>query len=602
MYVRSGQGKCPRSSTGCERRRCIDPIFSGTALLQIFVIDRSHLPLYAGAGRCSTMVCFFRLASPGRGSRDDHHARQPRRCCDGLTRRETLKAGALAPGGGLQPARPAPGRGGPRRAGRPGKAKSVIVLYLLGGAATQDMFDLKPDAPAEVRGEFKPIATNVPGIQICEHLPLTAQWMHKAALVRSVNHKAGCHNSLPSYTGYEAMLADIITTARHLPAEHGLGLRVPASDEQRRLARLRLPAVLPRLGPGDPPPGPVRRLPRQALRPALHRVQPLRRQGRAAERPGYPQVLRGEPRLPDSTPGDGITLDRLNARRGLLEQLDDQVRRAEAQPALGTFDRTSSGPSSLLTSAKVKAAFDLDDEDPKLRDRYGRTLFGHSTLIARRLVEAGVRFVNVTWDCSGTGCKLDYDAWDTHTQELRHPQRVQPAVLRPDLLGAAGRPRRPRAARRDAGGGDERDGPHAEDQRQRRPRPLDVLLLGAASPARASAAARSTAPPTRRPPTSRTSPVSTGDICATIYHCLGIDPEMTVPDRTGRPDADRPRRPADPRDPGLRGAVSNYLRDSGQAGTVRWVRTRQSVAHAILGPRTTRWPLTSNPASRWDQA
>src|SRR5208337_5174234 len=91
---------------------------------------------------------------------------------------------------------------------RPGKAKSVILLYLLGGAATQDMFDLKPHAPDGIRSQFKPIATNVPGIQLCEHLPGMAQWMHKAAIVRSLNHKAGCHNCLPSYTGYEVPMPD----------------------------------------------------------------------------------------------------------------------------------------------------------------------------------------------------------------------------------------------------------------------------------------------------------------------------------------------------------------------------------------------------------
>src|ERR1700681_4127666 len=110
-----------------------------------------------------------------------------RRLCDGLTRRETLKAGALSLLGGAfnlpsllwaEQNRPAHVR--------PGKAKSVILLYLLGGAPTQDMYDLKPDAPERIRGEFQPIATNVAGIQISEHLPRMARWMHKTALVRTV--------------------------------------------------------------------------------------------------------------------------------------------------------------------------------------------------------------------------------------------------------------------------------------------------------------------------------------------------------------------------------------------------------------------------------
>src|SRR5579871_2728457 len=83
------------------------------------------------------------------------------------------------------------------------KAKNVIFVFLLGGAATQDMYDLKPEAPAEVRGEFRPITTSVPGIEVCEHLPRLAELAHQFAFIRSVNHKAGCHNCLPCYTGYD---------------------------------------------------------------------------------------------------------------------------------------------------------------------------------------------------------------------------------------------------------------------------------------------------------------------------------------------------------------------------------------------------------------
>src|SRR3954447_1148558 len=158
----------------------------------------------------------------------------PRRCCDGLTRRETLKAGALSLLGGAfnLPSVFAAEQNRTAHA-RHGKAKSVILLYLLGGASTQDMFDLKPNAPDRIRGEFKPIASKVPGIQICEHLPLTSRWMHRAALVRSVNHKAGCHNPLASYTGYEAPLPDITSTKETYPPSMGAVcefLRSPQDD------------------------------------------------------------------------------------------------------------------------------------------------------------------------------------------------------------------------------------------------------------------------------------------------------------------------------------------------------------------------------------
>src|SRR5262245_42601681 len=117
----------------------------------------------------------------------------PKRCCDGITRREALTAGALALFGGMNLPNLLRADELPRRSDRQVRAKSVILLYLLGGAATQDMVDLKPSAPAEVRGEFRPIDTSAPGVQICEHLPRMSRWMHKIAVVRSLNHKAGCH-------------------------------------------------------------------------------------------------------------------------------------------------------------------------------------------------------------------------------------------------------------------------------------------------------------------------------------------------------------------------------------------------------------------------
>ncbi|MFP6703902.1 MAG: DUF1501 domain-containing protein, partial [Planctomycetaceae bacterium] len=119
-----------------------------------------------------------------------------RRACDGVTRRETLQAGGLAMLGGMfgLPGDLSAAVARNNRLDRPGKAKSVIVLYLLGGAPTQDMFDMKPNAPSGIRGEFSPIVSNVPGMDVCELLPKHANWMNKVAVVRSVNHKAGCHN------------------------------------------------------------------------------------------------------------------------------------------------------------------------------------------------------------------------------------------------------------------------------------------------------------------------------------------------------------------------------------------------------------------------
>src|SRR5262249_23979047 len=130
----------------------------------------------------------------------------PRRTCDGLTRRETLKVGALSLLGGFfnLPSLLAMEHSGSADV-RPGKAKNVLLIYLQGGPVTQDMFDLKPKAPGGITSEFQPIATSAPGAEIGEHLPRMARWMHRAGLVRSTYHEGICHSNMPMYTGYDAV-------------------------------------------------------------------------------------------------------------------------------------------------------------------------------------------------------------------------------------------------------------------------------------------------------------------------------------------------------------------------------------------------------------
>ncbi|HEV2946189.1 MAG TPA: DUF1501 domain-containing protein, partial [Gemmataceae bacterium] len=298
----------------------------------------------------------------------------PRRCCDGLTRRETLQAGALALLGGMN--LPTLLRAEETRRGHPGKAKSVILLYLLGGAATQDMVDLKPSAPAEIRGEFRPIATNVPGIQICEHLPRMAEWMHKVALVRSLNHKAGCHNCLPSYTGYEVPPPDQHPRDTDPPSmgsvceylhemnrsESFRSTPAAYSDFEHRATGERhakergLPAYVYMpcwLGWGQVfrRAGPYAGFLGKRFDPLTTECAPYGDKDAPATSPGHPRIVRGEPYLPNSILTGDFTIDRLNARRSLVEQVDDQLRRVESQAALSSFDRTQQRAFSLLTSS-----------------------------------------------------------------------------------------------------------------------------------------------------------------------------------------------------------------------------------------------------------
>jgi len=459
----------------------------------------------------------------------------PRRCCDGLTRRETLRAGALGLLGGfslpqLLAAESTAGQ-------LAGKAKNVILLYLLGGAATQDMWDLKPNAPAEVRGAFKPIPTSAPGVQICEHLPRTAKWMHKSAIVRSVNHKAGCHNCLPSYTGFDQPMPDQHPRETDPPSMGSVVEWLRVQEGRTGAGVFPDYVYLPCwLGWGQVfrRAGPYGGLLGKRFDALTTECAPFRDKDAPATKPGYPNTVRGVPHLPDSVLLPDVTVDRLNSRRALLRQFDDGVRRADASPAHGIFDRTQERAFRLLTSAKAREAFDLDTVDPRVLDRYGRTLFGQSTLIARRLIEAGVRFVNVTWDLFWDRVQIDYDAWDTHTRnfpilkENKLPVFDQTFTALLEDLDARGlldetlvvvTSEMGRTPKINGNGG-----------RDHWTFCYGTLFAGAgirggtvygASDAQAAYV--------------KDLPVSPADICCTVYECLGIDPEMTVPDKAGRP-------------------------------------------------------------------
>ena len=346
----------------------------------------------------------------------------PRTCCDGITRRETLQAGSLGLLAGLAGlgARQAEAAAA-SAAKRPGKAKSVIVLYLLGGAPTQDMWDLKPLAPDSIRGEFNPIDTSVPGIQVSEHLPKSAKWMHKSAVVRSVNHKAGCHNPMPSLTGYPEPLPSIGVVQDHLPPSIGSVCEYLNGGGSELPAYVHMPCMLG-WGQHIRRAGPYGGYLGRQYDPLFTECAPY------SDKPSpgtyHPQVVKGVPTLPSARLPEGVTLDRLNRRRTLTQQFDDRLRGTEVSES---FRRAQDGAMTLLTSKDVKAAFEIEGVPDRTRDLYGRTLFGSSSLIARKLVQAGVQFVNVTWDAFWTRpAKLDGAIWDTHQRNFH--------ILRDTLL------------------------------------------------------------------------------------------------------------------------------------------------------------------------
>lgn len=443
----------------------------------------------------------------------------PRRLCDGLTRRETLKAGALSLLGGAFNL-PSLFALEENKLLRPAKAKSVILLYLIGGAPTQDMYDMKPDAPEKIRGEFKPIDTNVPGVQICELLPLSAQSMQHAAIVRSVNHKAGCHNPLPSYTGYEISVSDNTSTKDTYPPSMG------SVCEYLRPANKELPdyIYLPDYaGAGNA--GGIVRYPGPYAGFLGKRYDPLFSEfDKAKQRTvGKMKILDGEPFLSRNTRlADGISLDALAKRESLLKQFNQGQRRLDAAGGLDDVTRIQQRALSLLTSTPLKKAFDLSTIDPRLRDRYDRSLFGSSALIARRLVEAGVRFVNVTWDFPGD------NSWDTHADNFNWLRGALPSLdltysaLLADLEDHGLLKETLVVLMSDMGRTPQVNGNAGRDHWTYC---YSVVFAGAGirggtvygvSDSQAAYV--------------KDRPVSTSDICATIYHLLGIDPDMKVYD------------------------------------------------------------------------
>ncbi len=300
--------------------------------------------------------------------------------------------------------------------------KTVIYIFLSGGLSQLDSFDLKPNAPDSIRGEFKPIATNTPGIQICEHLPLLAQRSHLWSLVRSLTHPTNNHSD-----GHMMMLSG----RTQLPA--GFSPNMPKPTDWPSIAAIAGAATQPRnnLPPaailpeklvhfsGRVIPGPFAGLMGRLREPWIIEASPYDSMAYGAypeyefdhqERPQPPKKkLFQAPNLslPESLANGG-----LDNRLQLLKHIDAQRRDLERTASAASFDRFRQGAISLLTQERIRQAFDVVRADPKVQDRYGRNAFGWSLLMARRLVEAGVNVVQVNLGNNET--------WDTHGYAFPH--------------------------------------------------------------------------------------------------------------------------------------------------------------------------------------
>lgn len=312
--------------------------------------------------------------------------RQPSRHCDGHSRRHFLKIGGLALGGLSLPRLLRAEEASPTTRGSNLSHKAIIMIYLSGGPSHQDMYDLKMEAPIEIRGSFRPIATNIPGIEICEHMPRLAKMMDKFAIIRSLYGCPDQHASDLCLSGY------------------------PIGARGRQDNHPSLGAAVSKLqGPVDP-----------AVPPFVGLTIKTRHDPYC--NPGFPSFL-GAAHAPFQPDGEGmanmrlngVTLDQLRNRQTLLASFDQYRRQVDALEAYRGADALTRKAFDVLTSSKLVEALDLDKEDPALRDRYGRgsadPAFGEDAgphwmdqfLVARRLVEVGVRCVT-----------LSFGSWDRH--------------------------------------------------------------------------------------------------------------------------------------------------------------------------------------------
>jgi hypothetical protein len=425
--------------------------------------------------------------------------------CPGPSRRALLRAGlygtlglglddllrlrAWAGGGSGYSAPPAP----------KGPVKNCILIWLAGGASHLDTFDPKPDAPPDVRGEFKPIDTAMPGLKISEVFPKLAKVMDRVTLIRSVtspeaDHARAAHHLL---TGY-----------RPMPA-----LVYPAYSSVVCKTREALRGALP---PSVAVPDAPLFVNSGYLTPAYDPFEVL-------NDPNAPSF-----RVRDLTPPDRLTLDRLRRRRDMVKALDGFAHDVSETPLTASRDQFSEQAYDLLTSSAAQAAFKIADEPEKARESYGRTPFGQACLLARRLVQAGVSFV--TLNDKGMGPL----GWDTHQQNFPTIKNTMAPPLDQGLstlltdLDERGLLDRTLVVMMGEFGRTPKINPNAG--RDHHGRANCALLAGAGLPrglvlGKTDAKADS--------PTDH--PVTPADLAATIFLALGIDPEMKFESPDGRP-------------------------------------------------------------------
>ncbi len=400
-----------------------------------------------------------------------------------------------------------------------GRAKRCVMLFLTGGVPQHDSWDPKPEAPANVRGEFSPIATSVPGVQVSELFPQFARRVERVTLLRSVTHDDTVHTS----AGYT-----MLTGRRHPQANAKTATDIKPQPTDHPHVGSILSLVRPEQGP-----------------PTFVSLPEIIRDDAVNEFPGLtggflgerysPLLLEGSSKTnlflpPPLALAEGVSVARLSERRRLLTEFDQRLRGELPTSRAVTVDSQRERVFSLMSSSAVQMAFDLDRETTATRDRYGSHLFGQGCLMARRLLEAGVALVTVYWHYEGP---RDSPVWDTHANNFAHmrnrlapPTDVAMSALLDDLaergmlddtlflaMGEFGRT--PKI--------------NANAGRDHWPQVATLVLGGAGVHAGTTygASDRLGADPADRA-------VAPADLTATILHLLGVDPELDLRDQAGR--------------------------------------------------------------------
>ncbi|MBL8792876.1 MAG: DUF1501 domain-containing protein [Planctomycetia bacterium] len=437
-------------------------------------------------------------------------AKRPASFCDGLTRRDFLHAGALAPLGFTLPdflcAKPP-------AAGSRDKDVNCIMLFLVGGPSHIDTWDPKPKAPAEVRGPFQPIATSVPGMQLSEIFPKMAKHADKFSLVRSVYHTATAVHD----TGHQMMQTGRLFSGGVEHPHAGCVLGFLKGQRGEVPAHVLMPRPIGRTG-GNMPHG-----------------QSAGYLGKQHD----PFVLNADPsdtkfKVPDLLPPDYISAVRAERRQKLRDAVDGAVESFEKSAAAKQLDDNFNLAYRLMSSPQAREAFALDQESPAMRDRYGRTRFGQCCLLARRLIERGVRFVTVnmfetvfdeiTWDIHGSKPFTDIQemskvvvpsfdqGYSTLLEDLQ--ERGLLATTMVTALGEFGRTPKVNPA----GGRDHHPG-------------VWTILMGG-GPLQGG---RIVGESDELGYTPKTKPVTPGEVAATIYKGLGLDPHHELNGPQNRP-------------------------------------------------------------------